>query len=545
MNDSKIAAWPEGHAKLVNAAGVSRSQATKVLADPEAKVTRGNRHHELIRLAGTFRSRGLPFDMALSAVQTFNATRCDPPYSERDVETKVADIYERYPDGVAARNPPEPEVEWNGDLGGLLADTCTLVRKYIVLSPGGIRVCALIVAQSYIWEHLDYVAYLDIHSAVRQCGKSHLRDVLAALSRRSELMGSHTPAVLYRLIEEKQPTLFLDEVDNYLKNAESERNAEILGLLNEGFERGNKARRMGGPNRDELKEFDIFCPKVFASIGTLPDTLRSRSIRVKLERCTKDEQPPRLRKAKLRADAAPIAARWLAWAGTLSSPEVFQLPDERIPAELDGREADIFEPLLAVADMAGGSWASEVRKEAVRLSAGKDAEDENAGVHLLADIRAAFADDEHVSTKDLLALLTENEESRWAEWSRGLPLSARSLSRLLRPFGIKPKKIRTGDRTLQGYERKQFEEAWSRYTPVYPEHSEQSSFHAGLSAVSTRNTSPAVPDRKGAANPHESKDVPDVPDKSPSDSDEAETPALDPGTATMDELRAHYRETTE
>jgi hypothetical protein len=38
----------------------------------------------------------------------------------------------------------------------------------------------------------------------------------------------------------------------------------------------------------------------------------------------------------------------------------------------------------------------------------------------------------------------------------------------LRAFGITSKKIRIGEKTLKGYERAAFEDAWKRYLPAPP-----------------------------------------------------------------------------
>ncbi|HEX9121955.1 MAG TPA: DUF3631 domain-containing protein, partial [Actinomycetota bacterium] len=81
------------------------------------------------------------------------------------------------------------------------------------------------------------------------------------------------------------------------------------------------------------------------------------------------------------------------------------------------------------------------------------------GVQLLADIESIFTAKgvDRVSSEDLVIALHGVEESSW-DW-----LNKNILARRLRPFGIRPTKIRIGDRTLQGYHLDLFADAFRRY----------------------------------------------------------------------------------
>src|SRR5262249_12317536 len=46
-----------------------------------------------------------------------------------------------------------------------------------------------------------------------------------------------------------------------------------------------------------------------------------------------------------------------------------------------------------------------------------------------------------------------------------LKSAATRLAKLLKPYGVKPRKIRVGDETVRGYYRADFAEAWKRYLP--------------------------------------------------------------------------------
>ena len=92
-----------------------------------------------------------------------------------------------------------------------------------------------------------------------------------------------------------------------------------------------------------------------------------------------------------------------------------------MPDQITDRNADCWEPLLAVADAAGGDWPERPDVAAVALVADSMAAPPSIGVRLLADLRTVFGDAEHMSTEDVLAAL-------WSPWRRrrGATFVARS-----------------------------------------------------------------------------------------------------------------------
>jgi hypothetical protein len=133
---------------------------------------------------------------------------------------------------------------------------------------------------------------------------------------------------------------------------------------------------------------------------------------------------------------------------------------------LEDREADTWEPLIAVADLAGGDWPARTRKAAEALTAAeRDADtDTSLTVRLLADLHQVFAGEERLDTKTVIDRLTKIDEAPWADLD-GKRLDARALANRLRPYGVRPKVIRVGDKTPRGYERADLADAWSRYLP--------------------------------------------------------------------------------
>jgi Protein of unknown function (DUF3631) len=125
---------------------------------------------------------------------------------------------------------------------------------------------------------------------------------------------------------------------------------------------------------------------------------------------------------------------------------------------------DITEPLLAIADAAGGEWPERARRAAVALLTGEEREDgESLGVRLLRDMQTVFDERraDRLSTGELLDSLTAMDEAPWGSL-RGEALDARGLARLLRPYGVRPEQLRVGETKVRGYRRVAFEDAWER-----------------------------------------------------------------------------------
>ena len=171
-------------------------------------------------------------------------------------------------------------------------------------------------------------------------------------------------------------------------------------------------------------------------------------------------------------------------------------------------------PLIAIANQAGGEWPSRVRQAALALSGVEEADD-SEGVQLLGDIREVFTarDGSRLKSNDLLFDLN-HEDRRWQEWNRGKGLTPYPLARLLREFGIKPRKLRfSTEKTAQGYELSAFAEAFRRYLPDPPSQTgtpEQFSNDAGLDANQTGTQDARVPASQ-SANPSESGHCSGVP----------------------------------
>ena len=319
----------------------------------------------------------------------------------------------------------------------------------------------------------DYTPYLHVNSPEKRCGKSRLLDCIELLVAVVWRVISPSEAVLFRKIEANRPTLLLDEVDTIFCRGKDDGKESLRALLNAGFDRSAKVPRCIPPNY-EIKEFGVFCPKALAGIGKLPDTVCDRCVSIHLRRRTKEEAIQRFRRRDAETAATPIREALAKWAQGQHTIAELRKARPSIPETLGDRQADICEPLLAIADMAGGKWSTQARAALNELCTGEIEENDSVGVKLLYDTRGIFDSiiADRLATKELLEALIAREDGPWAErWKHELRNGTRGpaakLARLLKPYGIKAKVIRlTDDSTPRGYMRADFEEAWKRYCPL-------------------------------------------------------------------------------
>jgi hypothetical protein len=213
--------------------------------------------------------------------------------------------------------------------------------------------------------------------------------------------------------------------------------------------------------KGDLLEFSPFCPKAFAGIGILPETVADRSIAIALQRKPRKVTKERFRLRKVRPIASEVA-QLLAHSLVGKTEEIARM-DPHLPDELNDREQDTWELLFAVADLAGGVWPDRARRAALKLSEDSQDATESIGQHLLADLQEVWGDDEPaVPTKVLLERLHALEEAPWGDWY-GRPIEARFLSQKLKPYGVTSRTVKWQGATPKGYRREHLDPVWDRY----------------------------------------------------------------------------------
>ena len=379
----------------------------------------------------------------------------------------------------AARGEPEnggggggtalefPDVElWPEPVDGAeLLDALTVsVRRFLSLPEHAAPAIALWTAYTYAVINYGHIApTLAIVSPEKRCGKSTLLTWLYQVVDRPLLAANITAAAIFRTVEASYPTLLIDEADSFL----GETGDELRGILNSGHSKKTaKVIRLCGEN-NEPRVFRTWGAKAVALIGKLEgrySTLADRSIEVQLRRKLPTERLTKLRHAEPNhfQNLASQCARFALDNGAAIG-EAW--PD--IPESLHDRAADNWEPLFAIADIAGGRWPRLARTAAMALSGGTETGGEGLGVQLLTDLRRHFDEQPATAytTAELLQYLNDIDDAPWCSFAKGKAMTARHLSRLLRPYGIIPQTIRFHAGLAKGYHTADFADAFARYLP--------------------------------------------------------------------------------
>jgi hypothetical protein len=346
---------------------------------------------------------------------------------------------------------PEPV---NGEkLLGELLDT---FPSFLIMRPEEHYACSFWTMHSYVYDVGEYSPILSVRSPERECGKSRLLDLLAKLVNKPLLTAGVSGAALYRSVEAWRPSLLIDEYDSQA-GASEELAEAIRNVLNSGFQRSGASLRCVGANW-EPKQFSTFCPKVVAAIGSLPDTAASRAITITLSRKLPSEKVERLRNF----DGMELRRKLVRWAA--DNRETLASARPKLPECLGDREMDIWEPLIAVADLCG--YGEAARKVAILLCKREDKD--SLGVELLRDCRKAFSamggPEERLRSEVLLQRLNDQTDRPWATLCNGKPLHAHRLAKMLAGFGVAPCAVDKARRN--GYCLSHFADAFTRYLPA-------------------------------------------------------------------------------
>lgn len=390
-------------------------------------------------------------------------------------------------DGDRHPPAPEPEADTFDDvadepLSVVLDGIAGFLARHVVYSSGEARDAVVLwIAHTWVFDRFDSTPRLALLSPEKRCGKTRVLELVDLLARETRHTVSMSPSYLFRLVEDRQPTLLLDEADAlWGRNASSE-HGDLRALVNAGHRSGAVVGRVEGEGAARHPaEYQTFCPVALAGIGDcLPDTVLDRAVVVRMRRRAPGEQVEPLRRRRAEQRAAALARRFAAWAYRHGAGLADAEPD--LPVE--DRAADVWEPLVAIADAAGGDWPERARAACKKLAADTGSADGSHGVRLLADLHGVFnATGAHgMHSVTLVAALNALEESPWSAYRNGQGLNTYTLAGLLGGFGIRSTNLRIEGKQRKGYLLTDFNDAFARYladthsadtpgTSVHPSH---------------------------------------------------------------------------
>jgi hypothetical protein len=361
--------------------------------------------------------------------------------------------------------------KWNGDLGDLLEEVHQFLGRFVAYPTPHARIAhALWIAHTHAMDAWDSTPRIAFLSPEPGSGKTRALEVSELLVPRPVEAVNTTPAYLFRKVSDPAgpPTILYDEIDT-LFGPKAKDNEEVRGMLNAGHRRGAMAGRCVVRGKIvETEELPAYCAVALAGLGSLPDTLLTRAVVIRMKRRAPGETIEPFRRRVHLADGHAIRDKLALWATSATEAGIGdKWPD--MPDGIADRAADVWECLLMIADAAAGEWPERARVAAVALVADSSGSGgASLGIRLLADIRKVWAGTGNMHTDALLAKLNDLDEAPWGDL-KGKPLDPRRLSRFLGEYDVHPADIRADvdgeEKVRKGYKRDELYDAWQRYLP--------------------------------------------------------------------------------
>ncbi len=382
------------------------------------------------------------------------------------VDNRAGPGEEDAPDGRAndrrgGAHNPGGDAEQSDNISTLLEAIVAALRRFVALSNDeAYYAVALWIVVTHVLPMFEFAPPLAVTSAVKGSGKSRLLDVIGHLVLDPDRNINISPAALVRLLnQDPAPTVLIDEADGVFTHGSGDGSDQLRRTINAAFRRGQRVSRAGGPNFEQLRQYNVFGMICLAGIGELPDTITSRAIVLPIRKRLPDEKIESFRARD--GDALEELRRrivvWAeAWMAVTSADDVV----EGLDMPVEDREADTWEPLVAIGRVAGEAWAARARAACVAFT--KEADPTlSLPERLLADIRVIVADRQgtFIGTDSLIDQLEELPESEWEERK----LTPRALAAYLRPFEVRP--CHDAKKTKRGYVISDLRRAWERHVP--------------------------------------------------------------------------------
>ncbi|WP_328696264.1 DUF3631 domain-containing protein [Streptomyces sp. NBC_00342] len=330
-------------------------------------------------------------------------------------------------------------------------------------------------AHAHLLDAFDSTPRLAFLSPEPGSGKSRALEVVETLVPRPMLAVNARAAALFRSVSDPagRPTILFDEIDTVFGPKAGD-NEELRGFLNAGHRRsGVTYRCVGDGGNQTVVEFPSYTAVAVAGLGYLPDTITTRSVIIRMRRRARNEKAEPFRARLHEAEGHELRDRLAQWAEQVREDIAGRWPE--MPEGVTDRPADVWEPLLSVADAAGGDWPDRARTACMELVNAARADDKGSlGIRLLTDLRDhVMAGIDRLPTVAILDRLCALDEAPWADMS-GRPLDSRGLAKMLGEYmtldniPVKARNIKTAGTVLKGYYALDLHDAWERYCPPPP-----------------------------------------------------------------------------
>ncbi|WP_156778984.1 DUF3631 domain-containing protein [Rhodococcus sp. 008] len=306
-------------------------------------------------------------------------------------------------------------------------------------------------AHTYAATAFDTSPRLFLDSAVPGSGKTRTLELLDETACNPLMAFSASPAALIRTIDQGGRTILMDEIDTLYNKGSGNGSEDITAVVNAGYKNGARVPRCVGQGADiQVVELDAYAPMALAGLhSNVPEAVRSRSIHFRMKKRKPSEKVSPFYRRDVAEEAAPIREAFEAW--IVPQFDALRASRPRLPKGVEDRPAEVWEPLLAIADLAGGEWPKRAREACKHFVFAKSGYARPIGIDLLADIKTVFGDSEKMASADLVAALVAIPDAGWND-VRGSFLNQAALANFLRPFDVRPKDLKyPGNKVVKGY----------------------------------------------------------------------------------------------
>jgi hypothetical protein len=320
-------------------------------------------------------------------------------------------------------------------------------------------------AHTHVVDVFDSTPRLAFLSPEPGSGKSRALEVLSPLVPHAMHAVNCTPAALFRSVADLdlRPTILFDEIDTVF-GPKAKDNEEIRGFLNAGHRKSGVAYRcVGIGTTQKVVAFPAFTAVAVAGLNDVPDTIASRAVIIRMRRRAPNEKVDPFRPRLHEPEGVEISER-LAMALQAAVLDA----DPLMPHQVVDRPADVWEPLISIAQAAGDRWPDLAEAACLHFAFDGPGREPSLSVRLLEDLFDVFDEaghPDHMTTAQLVDHLVRLDEAPWSDL-RGKPIDARRLSRMLGKYDVRPEQVWVGDTNLRGYKRTDLWDAWQRYLPV-------------------------------------------------------------------------------
>jgi Protein of unknown function (DUF3631) len=340
-----------------------------------------------------------------------------------------------------------------------------MLKLYVTMPEHALVIYSLAICLTHVYAKFSIAPRVTLVSRKAQSGKSIALEAGARMMFRPNEEAMGTGAAIEEHFVLGPGTLAIDEAQ-YI-DADARRRLQ----RNQGHvdDRGSKFSKMVKGRKQPISFFGmVFLAGVGKGVGRLlAQQQQSRTLRLEMQRYTKETMPPRNYRIREEVDVEAfnsvysLVCRWAA--------KVKLNPKPEMPSELIARDADNFRGLLAVANDCGGEWPRRAREALIILFEQQRAEDPEIVILRHGLVIFDLLEAERVKTTEFDKELRKLDfpEMDWRRY-RGLggdenehPITARERADLVRESGIKTKMMRPlgGGKPFHGLDRNWFEAA--------------------------------------------------------------------------------------